>query len=158
MAQQNIQHHVTHITQMDQNYCWACALAMVLGRHSWQAALEIPDRCVRGRAADGSLLPAGVPAAASALGLSCTAVTSFTPAILAGRMQRSAAAVFGSYRQGGRTLNHAMVVSMLRGDDANATSVQVGVDDPWANGSRWVGGFLAFSGPTLVRADYIVSR
>jgi hypothetical protein len=45
MAIVNINKPVTHITQQDENYCWACALAMVLGRHSWDAALEIADRC-----------------------------------------------------------------------------------------------------------------
>ena len=159
MAQQNIQHHVTHITQLDTNYCWACSLAMVLGRHSWNAALEIADRCVHApRNADGALLPTGVPAAAGALGLRCTPVVSVTPAMLASSMRHSAVAVFGFYREGGEKINHAMVISMLRGDDRNPASVQLGVDDPWAAGTRWTGPFTAFYGPTLVRADYLVGR
>lgn len=159
MAQQNIRHHVTHITQLDTNYCWACSLAMVLGRHSWRAALEIADRCARApRDANGGLLPGGVPAAALALGLACAPVSSFTPALLASKMRWGAVAVFGMYRLDGRTFHHAMVVSTLRGDDSNPPSVLIGVDDPWAHGSRWTGAFPSFYGPTLVRADYMVGR
>jgi hypothetical protein len=51
-----------------------------------------------------------------------------------------------------------MVISRMRGDDDSASTLQVGVDDPWAGPSRWNGSFSSFYGPTLLRADYIVNR
>src|SRR5262245_11770427 len=111
----NINRGVTHITQGDENYCWACALAMVLGRHSWGAALELADRCpISARDQNtGRLLNAA--AAARAVGLNATAPQDFSPATLAERMRRSAVAIFGDYDSGG----HVMVVSALRGEVEN---------------------------------------
>jgi hypothetical protein len=159
MALVNLSYHVAHITQQDENYCWACALAMITGRHSWQAALQVADWCARAQRdpATGGLLPSGIPVAAQALGLSSVSCPPFSAAVLAARMRRGPVAIFGRYSTAGRPLNHVMVVSMMRGDDATPASLQIGVDDPWANGTRWTGAFTAFSGPVLQRADVIVS-
>jgi hypothetical protein len=71
-------------------------------------------------------------------------------------MRRSAVAVFGDYDSGG----HVMVASYLRGELENPESLAVGVDDPWANGSRWTGPWNRWYGPgrTLRRARWLVSR
>lgn len=159
MARIDISHPVTHIIQLDQNYCWACALAMILGRHSWQAALEIADRCARApRDPNGALLPQGVPTAARALGLASAPCPPFSPAVLASRLRRGAVALFGRYNTGSGPFNHVMVVSMMRGDDTDPATLQLGVDDPWALESRWTGTFASFSGPILLRADALVGR
>ncbi len=39
----DINHHIPHIFQGDNNYCWATALAMVMGRHSIDGAFHVVD-------------------------------------------------------------------------------------------------------------------
>ena len=160
MTQVNYHYSVTHITQQDQNYCWACALAMILGRRSWSAALEIADRCppsARNPVTGAILDPA---AAARALHLNASRVTSFSPSALSRRMGHGAVAVFGQYNTGAGNFDHVMVVSILRGELNDPASVTVGVDDPLANGTRWTGPWNSWFGPglTLRRADWIVGR
>jgi hypothetical protein len=160
MASVDLSHPVTHITQQDENYCWACALAMITGRHSFRAALEVAEWCrnVPHDSATGAILPVGVPVAARLLNLTSVSCPPFDAAALAGRLGHGAVAIFGRYNTAGRPLNHVMVVSMMRGDDSTPGSLQIGVDDPWAAGNRWTGTFAAFAGPVLQRADLMVSR
>jgi hypothetical protein len=74
-------------------------------------------------------------------------------------MTRGAVAVFGQYNTG-RTFNHVMVVTLLRGDLDDPAALTVGVHDPYANGTRWTGAWNRWYGPnlTLRRADWLVSR
>jgi hypothetical protein len=159
MADINLSHPVTHITQQDQNDCWACALAMITGRHSYNAALEVADWCRRAphNSATGALLPSGVPIAARLLHLTSVACPPFDAAVLAARLRHGAVAIFGRYTAAGRPQDHVMVVSMMQGDESNPGALQIGVDDPWAHGFRWTGNFAAFAGPVLQRADFLVS-
>ena len=156
----NFNHAVAHITQQDQNYCWACALAMILGRHSWAAALQLADRCPSSarNVSTGALLDPA--AAARALHLNAARVTSFSPADLSQRMGRGAVAVFGRYNTGAGTFSHVMVVSLLRGNLDDTATLTVGVDDPLANGTRWTGAWNRWVGPglTLRSAEWLVSR
>ena len=43
MANISINHHIHHITQQDENYCWACAFAMLKGKRTWEQALAVAD-------------------------------------------------------------------------------------------------------------------
>lgn len=156
----HINHHVTHITQQDQHYCWACAFAMMKGKRSWSEALDLADRVptTARNVADGSLLQPG--AAARALYLRARATSLVSPTGIAADLQRGPVSIFGNYRLAGRTFDHVMVLSLMEGDTDSPATVRVGVDDPWANGSRWIGPWTDFYGPgkTLLRPDWVVSR
>lgn len=160
MSSVNINHPVSHITQQDEHYCWACALAMILGRHSWAAALEIADRCPAAARDMGTGALVDAAAAARALHLNAERAAPFSPAHLARRMSRGPVAVFGQYNTGAGDFDHVMVVSLLRGELTNPAALTVGVDDPLANGTRWIGPWNRWAGPGLPlrRADWIVSR
>ena len=157
MAQQHLIYHVSQIVQQDMNYCWACAFAMLLGRHSWDAALQIADS-VPASARDlssGALLQ--VRTAASALGFRSSPAAGLTPQMLAAKMRSGAVGVFGRYRTTNTTGGHVTVVSRFVGDDADPSSVQLTVHDP-RGGSAWTGPWSGFSGPALTSADYIVGH
>ena len=155
MSQVNIDRPVSHVTQQDENYCWACAFAMVLGRHSWAAALALADRCPASarNVTTGAVLDPG--AAARAVGLSASRVRGMTPAVLAEHLGRSAVALFGTYRGSGRPRKHVMVASLLRGELTDPMTLTIGVDDPWANGTRWVGTWHQFVGSKLAHLDWL---
>jgi hypothetical protein len=159
LAYHHLVYHVSQICQQDMNYCWACAFAMLLGRHSWQAALDIAERVpVAARdVASGALLPSGLPTAASALGFSCSPAAGLTPRMLASRMRSGPVGVFGNYRTANTTGGHVTVVSRFIGNDADTASVQLTVHDP-REGSAWTGPWSGFLGPALRSADTIVGR
>jgi hypothetical protein len=155
----NFNRPVSHITQRDENYCWACAFAMLLGRQSWEAAVEIADRCPQSsrNIATGAIIdPAS---AARAVHLRPHSVSSFSVADLARHLNRGAVAVFGSFKTE-RTFDHVMVVSQLRGDLDDPATIQLGVHDPYAHPPMWTGPWTSWYGPRLIckRVDLLVSR
>ncbi|MBH9578514.1 papain-like cysteine protease family protein [Inhella proteolytica] len=154
-----INHRVHHITQRDENYCWACALAMLKGRHSWSDALDLADRvpATARSPEDGSLLRPDL--AAAAVGLRARPIKPLRPDLILEELRRGPIALFGWY-QLTRRFKHVMVISLMQGDPAVPAQLQVGVDDPWANGSRWIGPWPAFygSGRNLVDPHWLVSR
>ena len=156
----NVNHHVRHITQQDTHYCWACALAMLKGKSSWEEALDLADLVpsTARNPSNGSLVRPDE--AATRLHLRARRVHQLTPADLAPDLRRGPVALFGNYRLAGRTFDHVMVLSLMHGDSALPSTVRVGVDDPWANGSRWEGNWSDFYGrdKTLRRPDWVVSR
>lgn len=160
MAAVNINHHVHHIAQQDTHYCWACAFAMMKGKRRWSDALDLAE-LVPTSARDidtGSLRQPDV--AARALHLRARGTSLVSPTGIAADLQRGPVSIFGSYRLAGRTLDHVMVLSLMQGDTDSPNTLQVGVDDPWANGDRWIGTWSDFYGPskTLFRPDWVVSR
>lgn len=162
MAQVNLNYRVTHIAQQDPNYCWACSLAMVLGRHSFHGAMEVVELCGQVSQDDsGALLGSSIVPAAQRVGLVATPVRTFDAPALARAMVHGPVAIFGRFNFSQGRHNHAMVVSAFQGDDQHPEAVQLIVHDPW-EGSRWSGLFPAFhagrSTDPLVRADYFVSR
>jgi hypothetical protein len=81
-----------------------------------------------------------------------------TVPLLESCMRYGPVAVFGRYNQEGNQLNHAMVISGLRGDESHPDSVELEVNDPWARGTSWTGPFATFNRSSLVHPDYIVGR
>ena len=156
----HIDHHVTHITQQDEHYCWACAFAMMAGKRSWSEALKLADRVpISARNAEnGSLLRPEV--AARSLYLRARSASLVSPTGIAANLQRGPVSIFGSYRLAERTFNHVMVLSLMQGDTDSPSTLQVGVDDPWASGARWIGTWTDFYGPgkILLKSDWVVSR
>lgn len=156
----HIDHHVTHITQQDEHYSWACAFAMMKGKRSWPEALDLADRVpVSARNIEnGSLLRPEI--AARSLYLHARRASHVSPAGIAISLQRGPVSIFGSYRLAERTFDHVMVLSLMQGDTDSPSSLRVGVNDPWANGPRWVGSWVEFYGPqkTLLTPGWVVSR
>jgi ABC-type bacteriocin/lantibiotic exporter with double-glycine peptidase domain len=159
VARQHLVYHVSHIAQEDENYCWACVFAMLLGRHSFQAAaLDIAGRVPASARDESSGALLQVRTAASALGFACSPAAGLTPHALAARMRSGPVGVFGTYRTvANATGGHVTVVSRFEGDDSDASSVQLTVHDP-RSGSAWTGPWSGFFGPELRSADYIVGR
>jgi hypothetical protein len=159
MANISLNHHIHHITQQDENYCWACALAMLKGERTWEQALAVADRVpesARDRNSGALINPA---AAAHAVHLRARRVTQLTPVDLVSDLRRGPVAIFGVYRLE-RVFRHVMVLSLMIGDTALPHAVRVGIDDPWASGNRWIGPWSAFcgAGRTLIGPEYVVSR
>lgn len=159
MANISINHHIHHITQQDENYCWACALTMVKGGRTWQQALDLADRIPNGARStyDGTLNHPDV--AARAVHLRARRVSQLAPNDLISDLMRGPVALFGIYRLE-RVFAHVMVLSLMIGDTAVPNSVRVGIDDPWANGTRWIGPWSDFcgAGRTLISPTWVVSR
>ena len=159
MANISINHHIHHITQQDENYCWACAFAMLKGKRTWEQALAVADgvpTSARDRNSGALINPS---AAANAAHLRARWVTQLTPGDLVSDLRRGPVAIFGVYRLG-RVFRHVMVLSLMIGDTAVPNAVRVGVDDPWASGNRWIGPWSDFcgAGRTLISPEYVVSR
>ena len=159
MANISIDRHVHHITQQDENYCWACALAMVTEKTTWEEALTVADRVpesARNRNNGALINPV---AAAHALHLRVRRVTRLTPDDLVPDLSWGPVALFGVYRTA-RVFQHVMVLSLMIGDTAVPHAVRVGINDPWASGSRWIGPWSRFcgAGRTLISPEYVVSR
>lgn len=160
MAIVNITHRIHHILQHDENYCWACAFAMVLGRSTWQQALDLAER-VPVRLRNSNTGAVREPAAAAlSLGLSAQPAFPFGPNRIATALRRGPVAVFGCYNTGRGNFDHVMVLSGLNGDTENPASLTVAVDDPLARGMTWTGTWDRWYGPTRIlrRADRIVCR
>ncbi|RYG96985.1 MAG: hypothetical protein EON58_10825 [Alphaproteobacteria bacterium] len=156
----HIDHHVTHITQQDMHYCWACAFAMMKGKRSWSEALDLARRVPTAsrNAENGSLLRPEL--AARSLYLHARGASLVSPTGIAASLERGPVSIFGSYRLADRMFKHVMVLSLMQGETDSPSTLQIGVDDPWATGARWIGTWTDFCGPgkTLLRPAWVVSR
>jgi hypothetical protein len=160
MTQLNLNYRVSHITQHDVNYCWACAFAMIKGRSTWADAVNLSAQIpVTARNVELGTLT-NPSAAAQRVGLRHHPLLGglLTPHILADFMTRGAIAIFGRYSMAGRTVDHVTVCSMLRGNEFDVNSIRIGIDDPWANGTRWTGTWNQFYGPWLIAGHAVVTK
>ena len=132
---------------------------MLKGRRTWEQALELADRVPQSarNPNDGSLL--NPETAARALHLHPRRVTSLAPNDIVTELRRGPIAIFGQYKLT-RIFRHVMVLSLIRGNTDTPGTTIIGVDDPWANGSRWIGTWANFHGSkqTLVAPEWVVSR
>ncbi|HVG38659.1 MAG TPA: papain-like cysteine protease family protein [Pyrinomonadaceae bacterium] len=157
----NISHHVTQINQRDVTECWACSIAMITGRHSWESVNHVRDLAIdAGVNVNGRLSSADVRNLARATRLGYHDHPQITVGYFASLLRRGAFVLFGRFNFPGAAVDHAVAISALQGDGTPA-GTRITINDPWGGVVRTSFQDFALSRnppPILVRGDYIISK
>jgi hypothetical protein len=157
----NIMQPTTHIWQVDPEFCWAAALAMITGRHSMDGVLHVMDMAtaagVRNLGTNPRLSAADVQRVVHALHLRrFPAPSPLTVDSLAAHLRQGPCALFVALRSRPMPNGHVYVLSGMRGDGTDSTMLTL--QDPYqATGTSTVS-FQDFLNVTISSVDHIVHR
>lgn len=161
MSAVNISHHVTQIYQLDVTECWACAIAMMTGRHSHEGANHVRDLAMEANLVVSSVLSSGnVQALARATRLAYHPSPQVTVGNFSSLLRRGPIVIMGTFNHHGAARLHAVTISGLQGD-GTPTGTQIKINDPWRGVlTMSFSDFAATRNPPpfLRHADYILSR
>lgn len=135
MSNIHISHHIHHIFQGEDGYCWASAIAMILGRNSLDGAYDVAHRAGIDRT-NMAITNSEIHHAFSANGLRNVAVpSSLTVESLANIIRSGPAVFFLGLRAGQHASNggnkHVIAIRGMNGDGSQNTNISV--NDPWTN-------------------------
>lgn len=155
----HISHHIHHIFQGEDGYCWAAAIAMVLGQRSIEGAFEVARRAGIDRE-NMAIRDSEIAHAFSANGLrSVTVPAALTVDGLANILRRGSIVLFLSLRPGNHASNggnkHVIAVRGANGDGSPNTNILL--NDPWTTGGA-TRSFSFLTNQYWSSVDYIGQR